>query len=147
MNDYDVRSYLFYVLFVLAIFIVCFGCFGMLYHCMRNRCCIVTFGTCLLPLWTATIGIGFGAVYVSITASDEFENECKDLLLIDDTKLPIFTDELDGVETNLNIYRNIHTDNYMCSRDCPCADVSTKTQWEALEADDLLKTYGRTLAF
>ena len=151
MDEYSVREYLFYVLFVLAICILCFSCFGMLFKWMRNRCCIIVFGTCLLPLWTATIGIGAGAIYVSIIAADEFENECKDLLLINDDNLPVFIDVVgegvDNLDINLNIYRNVHTDNYMCSRDCPCEDVSTRTEWEEIESETLVKTYGRSLAF
>ena len=110
MEEYDVRSYLFFVLFSLAIFITCFGCFGMLFKWMRNRCCTVMYGACLLPLWIVTVAIGAGAIYVSYTAADEFEKECKDLLLINDDQLPIFTQEIDSLEINLTIYRNIHTD-------------------------------------
>ena len=72
MEKYDVRTYLFVVLFGLAVFIVLFSCFGLLFKWMRNRCCTVMYGTCLLPLWIATVAIGSGAVFVSYTSADEF---------------------------------------------------------------------------
>lgn len=72
MHKYDVRTYISSVLLSLAICITCFGCFGMFFKWMRNRCCTVLFGTCLLPLWVSAVGIGFGSIYISYTAADEF---------------------------------------------------------------------------
>lgn len=72
MNDYDVRSYLFYSLFTLASFIILFGCFGAAFKWMRNRCCTVIFGMCLTPLWVGTVAVGLASIYISDTAADEF---------------------------------------------------------------------------
>ena len=106
MDKYDVRTYLFIVLFGLAVFIVLFSCFGMLFKWMRNRCCTVLYGTCLLPLWVATVAIGGGAVFISYTAADEFEGECENVTSVLNSidTLPLFTSispaSITGAEDN-----------------------------------------------
>ena len=147
MEKYNVRSYLFFVLFTLALFITCFGCFGMLFKWMRNRCCTVLFGTCLLPLWVAAVGIGAGAIYVSFISADEFENECKELRKKEIDRFPDFSTDRDLLSVNLNIYRDIQTDKYMCSRDCPCDNWSNKAEWESMDPETLTSTYGRSQPF
>ena len=53
----------------------------------------------------------------------------------------------DNLDINLNIYKDVQTDKYMCSTDCPCEDVESKATWTSLAADELSTTYGRIAPF
>ena len=108
MEKYEVRTYLFVALFGLAVFIVLFSCFGMLFRWMRNRCCTVLYGCCLLPLWVGTMGVGFGAIFVSYTSADEFSKACEFLESewSSDEELPNYYLG-DSVDVNLNIFKDI----------------------------------------
>jgi hypothetical protein len=125
MNEYDVRQYLFHGLMTLAVFVAIFSCFGMTFKWMRNRPCIMFWGTLLLPLWLLTMGVGLAAIFISFTAADEFEKECDALVAgrKDGSRKVVFTEEGDNLELNLNIYKDIEIDQWMCSVSCPCPAI------------------------
>ena len=106
---------------------------------------MVIYGTCLLPLWIIVLSFGGGAVLISYTAADAFEQECDDLVIM--RKNTAETDVSSDITINLNIFRDVYTDKWMCSRNCPCEDIETKAIWELLSSEELLETYGRTIDF
>ena len=69
INKSNSSDYLFNLWIVLASCIIGAGLFGMLFKWMRNRCCTVIYGTCLLPLWMITFAMGAVAVIISYTAT------------------------------------------------------------------------------
>jgi len=149
MNEYEIRQYLFTGLITLSFFIVLFACFGMVFKWIRNRCCIMLFGTLLLPLWALTVSVGLAAVFISYTAADEFEKECDALVAQRKTgaKEIIFDEEGDNLEINLNIFKDAKIDQWMCSLSCPCAEVREARDWIRISPLELALDYDRNLEF
>lgn len=81
IRENEVRQNLFNGLIVLSSLIACFSCFGLTVKWMRNRCCMIIFGTLLFPLVIVTVVVGLASIYISYTAGDEFAKECKNLVL------------------------------------------------------------------
>ncbi len=131
LNEYDIRQFFFTGLMTLAVFIVIFSCFGLSFCWIRNRPCIMFWGTLLLPLWLLTVGVGLAAIFISFTAADEFEKECETLIAgrKDGTRKVEFTETGDNLEMNLNIYKDIGIDQWMCSVSCPCPAIREGLEW------------------
>ena len=80
LNEADIRTYFFISLLSLAGVVVFMGAFGLIFDCVRDRCCIRCYGTLLLPLWIVMMAFGGSAVYISYIALDELQNTCDDLV-------------------------------------------------------------------
>ena len=80
LRERDVKKYLFAILITLASFILILSCCGMMFKWMRNLGCTMLYGTVLLPIMAATLGVGIAAIYISYTASSAFEDTCQTLI-------------------------------------------------------------------
>ena len=56
-------------------------------------------------------------------------------------------DYFDNIEINFNLYRDVQINQWMCSRNCPCADVEVKEEWESISPLTLALDFDRNLNF
>jgi hypothetical protein len=131
----DVRKYIFAALLVFSLVTILIAALGLMFTCCKNRCFAVMYGILLFPSWIIILVIGIISVGASVAASDEIEKEC--------LKISAETSRTYGssdITIALDIYDSILIEDYMCTSDCPCAPVSTATEW----LSDVSRTYDFT---
>lgn len=62
--------------------------------------------------------------------------------------VPVVVEAPDVLSINLNIFKEVLTDNWMCTTSCPCEDTEAKSNWiDFMEQEQLVYFYDRRADF
>ena len=139
MDDLDSTAALLAIWFFgLSALILAVAILGFCFRCCKNRCYAICYGVTVLLVWILLLIGGGIAVSVALASQEDIEKYCIDLSnQIDKTK----PNDATKVTFDLNIYESIKVNTYMCSTNCPCSDVPTKSDWLDLTQKELNETY------
>lgn len=128
----------FYILASISLMVLILGICGLCLLRCNNKCCPIVFGVCIMPTWVLTFIFGCVIAWFSNSSASTIQQFCTS-----EESDSVFIGWGRDLVADYDVKIGDLVNSIMCSRECPCPDVSNKNIWLDMEETDLNRI-GRT---